>query len=173
LKTDPGTWRNPEEPTEMILYHFTPLRTLFGGEPLTEEDMTITLTELAPFPSDDYPEMPPVAWLTADPNPGGPAEECSFVRLKLTIPSTDRRLYPWKTFIRKHWHRQEPGISKAEIEARLRTLPDRRGFSFWVYEGAILQSRWNGIETVRGQQVWWGSLGGYQIGLGPAQAAAE
>jgi hypothetical protein len=153
----------------MILYHFTPLRTLFCGEPLIAGEMTITLPELAPS-SSDCPEMPPVVWMTADPNPGGPEEECSFARMRLCIPSTDRRLYPYKTFMRRLWRNLDPGISKAEIEERFRALPDRRGFSWWVYEGAIPRSQWAGIETICGQQVWWGSLGGYQIGLGPRTA---
>jgi hypothetical protein len=164
----------------MILYHFTPLQTVFGedfGELVAQgqRDLPITLTELTPAAAkDSYPGMPPVVWLTADPCPGGPAEQCSFARMKLIVPSRDRRLYPYKTFMHRLAHKLIPGISDAEIAEEFLALPVyRRALrAWWVYEGTIPQSRWAGIELARNQQVWWGSLDGHQIGLRPAQADA-
>ena len=150
----------------MILYHFTPLRTLFGENLQPGDEHELVITELEPS-ANDYPEMPPAVWLTTDPNPGGPVERCCFARVKLAIPSTDRRLISYKAFTRTLLRRCHPDISDSEIEAMQRRLPHPGMIShWWAYQGAIPLARWKGIELVRDQQVFWGALGGYRVGLG-------
>jgi hypothetical protein len=124
----------------------------------------------------DYPEVAPVVWLTDDPNPGGPPEECCFGRIRLKIPTTDRRLASWGSFFARYAKAREPGISNAEIRERFdhidTTMPECRAryakAHWWTYDGAIPLGRIVEVEIISGAQVWWGALGQSRIGLGAA-----
>jgi hypothetical protein len=154
----------------MILYHFTALQTVVGeafGEPWAEgeeaRECPIALTELAPA-SNDYPEMPPVVWLTTNPDPGGERCACCIARLRLTIPSADRRLYPYKKFMKRlagkrGWNVEEmfQGVPPKFLKAVSR--------DWWCYQGTIPLDRCQtGGEIIRDQMVFWGAIGGYAIG---------
>jgi hypothetical protein len=158
----------------VILYHFTSLPA-FMGEANFEQlrtnpaegavEIEATLRELQPT-STDYPGMPPVLWLTTDPDPGGEKCACTIVRLKLRVPSGPR-LYPFRTFARQFASKREPGITAAEIDERLMGLSYASRVasqSWWCYQGTIPDSRFVDAEMIRGQMVWWGALGGYTIG---------
>lgn len=151
----------------MIFYHFTPLQVLFG-ENLQPGTLEPVITELVPFAT-DYPEMPPIVWLTTDFDPGGPVEQCCFARVKLAIPSTDRRLISYKAFIRAYLRQTRPDISDEEVEAVYRRMPIPSALvHWWAYRGSIPLTRWKGVELVHNQQVFWGALSGYRVGLGSA-----
>lgn len=166
----------------MILYHFTSLAVLIGQDAfdaalaraevgIETDAMEVTLQELVPSNS-DYPKMPPVVWLTTDPDPGGDRRTCTIGRIKLKIPSTDRRLIPHGAFLRGYIRSARPGMTNADIEEGLQRLEDDLppGWMagalahWWAYRGTIPASKFAAVDILTEQDVWWGALGGYRIG---------
>jgi hypothetical protein len=133
----------------MFLYHFT----TFGH---LEVHGTILAEGLKPSPRSSLDDNPPhgVVWLTADSDSvcrwydNGPAE----CRIKIVIPSRDRRLLSYEKWIRKNW-RTLPNTEYVPtvkvIEDRLDATSRTHGYDWrdwYVYFGDVTRSMIEAVE---------------------------
>jgi hypothetical protein len=113
----------------MSLYHFTDLWFLKTGGAILTKGLKPAV------------DLPPhgVVWLTAQP-------ECTFAQrepecvISLFIPSNDKGLVPWATWL--HQHNQHAVLAAAEQEGRERGI---RWRSWYCYFGIIPPSMFRGM----------------------------
>jgi len=124
----------------MQLYHFTDLWSLDEGGTILREGLR---------PAADQGEWPlppfePVVWLTSE-------AECTFfeappeVRITVVIPSTDRRLARWETWLRKHG---EQKVIAACYKAMSNGWSNGAWRSFYCYFGTVGLNRIRRVEYV-------------------------
>lgn len=134
----------------MKLYHFTRLAAIVGDDGMdvikrrVGEDVdlvsiaspgSILAAGLQPRKTEDYDgalraPLPPCVWLTADPDmPPGYSSWGDF-RLSCLIPSLDRRLSLWPTYLRKH--KVDPVVSLVLADPQFEAVE-----RFYVYFGVI------------------------------------
>jgi hypothetical protein len=123
----------------MMLYHFTDFHFLKVGGTILKEG-------LKPAVGKQGLHMPPhgVVWLTTETENtwvgDHPKEGC---RIKLFIPSSDKRLVRWETWLRKHGeHELLAGLK----EGRINTGKGDAWKSFWCYFGTVPLSMFRKIE---------------------------
>jgi hypothetical protein len=145
----------------MILYHFTSADFFKSAiESSNDATVTIDLARLPPLNRGEliFPDFTTTecVWLTSDPEPhtSSPGDVC--VRLKLVLPTSDRRLRHYAKWFRRKFGgdfiiddeiRRETGLSDAEIR--------RRTSCWWFYLGAIPPERFTDLDLIKDKWPWW------------------
>jgi hypothetical protein len=100
---------NDELGQPMILYHFTSFYNLknVGPENIVAVGLRPGQNSWKDWVDMMEPVPPPVVWFTANPSPTGVFgkngnEHNSEVRITAVIPSSDRKLVSWMTYLRRH-----------------------------------------------------------------------
>ena len=147
----------------MILYHFTQLS--FICPELAPCEIDVSNLTLEPRYADGLEGrgMPKVVWLTTDPDPGGPAKPNTnggnycFPRIKLVIPTADRRLRHWPKWRKRHVGAQlrSEMIAMFIKEGHDPAAIEQKQEAWWMYFGSIPGSRIKAIDMMYDTSPWW------------------
>jgi hypothetical protein len=134
----------------VILYHFTTIEFL-GPDPKPGEvelNRELSIGEVILRGG----SLSNAVWLTSDPDPGGGGpHRC--LRIKVVVPSTDRKLVNWHKWARREYGADGFARSLAAVPIGADEMR-RRTRSWWMYWGTIPPGRFVDAEFIEGRP-WW------------------
>jgi hypothetical protein len=149
----------------VILYHFTTLEFL-GPDWQTpgEREVNSEISRGEVILRDG--QLANAVWLMTDPEPGGTAGVTG-LRIKLVLPSRDRRLVQWHRWARREYGAASFDAMFAGFAANLQQQMSaeevrRRTRAWWMYWGAVLPESFAAVDVVRSQP-WWLVAGGRPV----------
>lgn len=123
----------------MRLYHFTNFFWLKNGGTILTEGLKPQANDLSPDLAGRWPVG--VVWFTTESDPvmwweGGGISQC---RITVVIPTTDKRLMRWETWMRNH-------LSADELAKVVSVVSEAAWRTWYIYFGVVPLTRFRTVE---------------------------